>query len=182
MSERLVVRECELGASVGGENQPIGFAGTRCRTIPLVHVIFGRGEVGDPGRWNQNFSSTRTPPGAQVLISEKLVTNFQEIWENEQHYLVVNLVDRNLQVILSQVELAEQTVHRLWTAAHRLWTAAHRLWTAAQDRSPKRVVFHAAAILACFDVGVEQGSRKNERYMRAGVDARAVYRHFTKNR
>ncbi len=84
----------------------------------------------------------------QVLISEKLVTNAQEIWENEQHYLVVNLVDRNLQVILSQVELAEQTVHRLWTVAHRLWTAA-------QDRSPKRAVFHAAAILARFDVGVE---------------------------
>ena len=94
-------------------------------------MIFGRGEFGDPGRWNQNFSSTRTPPGAQVLISEKLVTNAQEIWENDQHYLVINL----------QVELAQQTVHRLWTAA--------------QDRSPKRAVFHAAAILARFDVGVE---------------------------
>ena len=45
-----------VGARSEGFASEVGPAhrvtGTRCRTIPLVYVIFGRGEFGDPGRAN----------------------------------------------------------------------------------------------------------------------------------
>jgi len=50
----------------------------------------------------------------QVLISEKLVTNAQEIWENEQHYLVVNLVDRNGKSRINHLEIVSRPGRRVF--------------------------------------------------------------------